>query len=195
MGETFFISDLHFGHRNCLAFDNRPFKTIEEHDAQLINRWNSVVGEADDVWILGDISWYDAQKTIQVFKQLNGRKHLCIGNHDEKLLKNKELRNLFVEICNYKEIVIEDDGIRTGVVLCHYPIPCYNKHFYGWYHFYGHVHNSFEWNMMERVRYEMAALYDKQCHMYNVGCMMSYMDYTPRKFKEIISAGNEEEAI
>lgn len=195
MGETFFISDLHFGHRNCLAFDNRPFKTIEEHDAQLINRWNSVVGEADDVWILGDISWYDAQKTIQVFKQLNGRKHLCIGNHDEKLLKNKELRNLFVEICNYKEIAIEDDGIRTGVVLCHYPIPCYNKHFYGWYHFYGHVHNSFEWNMMERVRYEMAALYDKQCHMYNVGCMMSYMDYTPRKFKEIISAGNEEEAI
>ena len=44
---------------------------------------------------------------------------------------------------------------------------------YGWYHLYGHVHSSFEWNMMERVKYEMKALYDKECHMYNVGCMIS----------------------
>ena len=61
MNKTFFISDLQFGHKNCLAFDNRPFKTIEEHDEQLIKRWNNVVGEADDIWIMGDISWYSAQ--------------------------------------------------------------------------------------------------------------------------------------
>lgn len=187
MSKTFFISDLHFGHKNCLAFDNRPFKTIEEHDEQLIKRWNSVVGESDDIWILGDISWYSIQKTIEIFKQLNGRKHLCVGNHDAKLLKNKELRSLFVEVCDYKEIVVEVAGISIGVVLCHYPIPCYNKHFYGWHHLYGHVHNSFEWKMMERVQYEMTALYDKQCHMYNVGCMMPYMDYTPRTLMEVVN--------
>jgi hypothetical protein len=25
--------------------------------------------------------------------------------------------------------------------------------YFGWYHLYGHVHNSFEWNMMEHIKY------------------------------------------
>lgn len=56
MGKTYFIADLHFGHKNCLSYDARPFTTIEEHDQALINNWNSVVCIDDDVWILGDIS-------------------------------------------------------------------------------------------------------------------------------------------
>lgn len=189
MGKTFYISDLHFGHVNCLGFDNRPFKNIEEHDNELIKRWNESVGIDDEVWILGDISWYNATKTIEIFKQLNGIKHLCIGNHDKKLLKNKDVRNLFVEIVDYKEIQLND---KVGVVLCHYPIPCYNHHYYGWYHLYGHVHCSFEWNMMQRVQYEMKSLYDKDSNMYNVGCMMTYMDYTPRTLEEIIGQASLE---
>ena len=81
---TYFISDLHFGHRNILRFDCRPFSTIEEHDEYLINQWNDTVGTDDDVWILGDISWYSALKTVNILKRLNGKKHLCIGNHDHK---------------------------------------------------------------------------------------------------------------
>ena len=180
---TYYISDLHFGHKNILSFDNRPFKNIEEHDKALIDKWNEVVGIDDDVWILGDFSWHNATKTIEIFEQLNGNKHLCIGNHDKKLLKNKDVRDLFVEIVDYKEIQISNE---CGVVLSHYPIPCFNNHYYGWYHLYGHVHNSFEWNMMERIKYEMESLYDKDCHMYNVGCMMAYMAYRPRTLEEII---------
>lgn len=182
MGELRFISDLHFGHANVLGFDNRPFKTIEEHDQVLIDNW-SVVKPDDDVWILGDISWHNSENTANILKQLPGRKHLCMGNHDGKLLKNKEVRSQFIEICDYKEVAVN----ATGIVACHYPIPCFNKHFYGWIHFYGHVHNSFEWNMMERVRYEMEALYDKQCNMINVGCMMPWMGYAPKTPDEIIS--------
>lgn len=40
--------------------------------------------------------------------------------------------------------------------------------------------------MMQRVKYEMVALYDKPCNMFNVGCMIPYMNYTPRTFEEII---------
>lgn len=188
MGKTFYISDLHYGHRNCLAFDNRPFKDIDEHDKALIKRWNSAVGIDDDVWILGDFSWYPVMKTIAIYKQLNGVKHLVIGNHDHKLLRNRDVQALFAEIVPYKEI---DFGNNNGVVLCHYPIPCFNHHYYGWYHLYGHVHNSFEWNMMERVKYEMTALYDKPCNMFNVGCMIPYMDYTPRTLEEIIKANEK----
>lgn len=181
---TFYISDLHFGHKNSLAFDNREFPDIETHDNAIIERWNSVVGIDDEVWILGDISWYNATKTIEIFSQLNGIKHLCVGNHDKKLLRNKDVRNLFIEIVDYKEIEF-DNGL--GVVLSHYPIPCYNKHYYGWYHLYGHVHNSFEWQMMKQIQYQMRALYDKKSNMYNVGCMLPGMDFTPRTLEEIVA--------
>jgi len=181
--QTLFTADLHFGHHNCLAYDNREFPSIEAHDEALIERWNEAVGIDDDVWILGDISWYPAMKTISIFERLNGTKHLCIGNHDKKLLRNKDVRALFTEIVDYKEI---DLGDGTGIILCHYPIPCFNKHFHNWIHLYGHVHSSFEWNMMRAVKYEMEELYDKPCRMYNVGCMIPGMDFTPRTLKEIL---------
>lgn len=180
---NYYIADTHFGHINCLSFDNRLFKNIEEHDKTLIDNWNNTVSIDDDVYILGDISWYNVTKTIEIFKQLNGNKHLIKGNHDGKLLKNRELQSLFIEITDYKELTLEDG---KGIVLSHYPIPCFKNHYYDWYHLYGHVHSSFEWKMMERVKYEMAELYNKPCNMYNVGVMMSYMNYTPRTLEEII---------
>lgn len=181
---NYFISDLHFGHINCLGFDNRPFVNIIEHDQTIIKNWNEAVGIDDDAYILGDISWYNATKTIEIFKQLNGHKHLLIGNHDHKLLKNRELRDLFVEICNYKELTL-DNG--KGIVLCHYPIVCFKNHYYGWYHLYGHVHTSFEENMVQNFKHQMVELYDKPLNMWNVGCMMPYMNYTPRTLEEIIN--------
>lgn len=189
---TYFISDLHFGHRNCLAYDNREFESIEAHDEAIIHNWNSVVGPTDDVWILGDISWYPAMRTVDLFKRLNGVKHLCVGNHDHKILRNTEVQKLFVEIVDYKELQLADD---FGLVLCHYPIPCYNHHYYGWVHLYGHVHNSFEWNMMKQVQYEMRELYGKKSRMYNVGCMLPCMDFTPRTLREILDfyEGNEDD--
>ncbi len=182
---TFYIGDLHFGHKNCMAYDNREFPSIETHDEALIENWNSVVGVDDEVWILGDISWYGAVKTVELLNRLNGIKKLCKGNHDKKFLKNKEFRDVFAEIVDYKEIEFDDD---TGVVLSHYPIPCFNKHYYGWYHLYAHVHTSFEWNMMKQVKYQMEALYDTPCNMYNVGCMVPYMSYTPKTISEIAAA-------
>lgn len=186
---VFYISDLHFGHKNCLAFDNRPFTDAETMDKALIENWNNVVGYDDDVWILGDVSWYNVTKTIEILKQLNGNKHLCIGNHDKNFLKNKEFREQFVEITNYKELYIDKN---TSVVLCHYPITCFNCHYYGWYHLYGHVHTGFEHNMTEHHKREMIELYDKPCNMYNVGCMIDYMNYTPRTLEEIIAANTQE---
>lgn len=95
---NYFISDLHVGHTNVLSFDNRPFKSIEEHDEALIKNWNSVVGMDDDVYLLGDISWHNATKTIEIFNRLNGHIHLIKGNHDSRLLKNRELQSRFCEI-------------------------------------------------------------------------------------------------
>ena len=52
--KIFFTSDLHFGHENVLKMDNRPFKTVDEMDAELIKRWNKKVNKGDIVYVLGD---------------------------------------------------------------------------------------------------------------------------------------------
>ena len=76
---NYFISDLHLGHKNVLKFDNRPFINIEEHDKTIIDNWNSKVNDKDDVYVLGDISWHNATKTIEIFKQLKGHEILTIS--------------------------------------------------------------------------------------------------------------------
>lgn len=184
MGQIFYISDLHFGHDNILHLDNRPWKTIEEHDAALIKNWNSVVTNQDTVYILGDFCWLKEDRWIEILGQLNGHKVLIKGNHD---LTPQKSKRYFQDIKEYKEI--NDNGRK--VVLCHYPIPCFKYHFRGGYHLYGHVHNTFEYHMMAHQRYLMEELYGHKCEMYNCGAMMDWMEYTPKTLDEIIEGYNK----
>lgn len=86
---TFFTSDTHFGHKGILEYcaRTRPFASIEEHDEELIRRWNCTVTPRDTVWHLGDFCWNthkDRRYHEVVFSRLNGKKHLVIGNHDHR---------------------------------------------------------------------------------------------------------------
>ena len=141
------------------------------------------------MYVLGDMFWCKAQDAIPILRSLKGQKFLIKGNHD-RCNDNKFLRE-FVKVTEYLEV--KDSG-RT-VILCHYPIPCFKNHFYGSFHLYGHVHNSFEWNMMEHDKYLMEELYTTPCQMFNVGAMMPWMDYTPRTLDEIIAANSHNEAV
>jgi calcineurin-like phosphoesterase family protein len=182
MGKNFYISDLHFGHHNIIRYDNRPFKTIEEMNETMIANWNKVVSNQDYVYILGDISWYDDDKTVQIFRRLNGTKILIKGNHDN-IKRNSELAKCFASIQDYAELYLDK---KNKVVMSHYPILFWNGQFRDTVHLYGHVHNSHQWNMCESWADEARQLQDIPMRMYNVGCMMEWMDYTPRTLDEII---------
>lgn len=54
---NFYISDCHFGHKNIIAYDQRPFFSVEEMDAAMIQNWQKVVSDNDTVYILGDFCW------------------------------------------------------------------------------------------------------------------------------------------
>ena len=176
----FYISDLHFDHKNVISYDNRPFYNIEEMNKTLIDNWNSVVTKNDYVYILGDMFWNN-NNAENILSQLNGQKYLIRGNHDRL---NSSMEKYFVWVKDYAEI--KDNG-RT-VVLCHFPMPCFKNQCYGDFHLYGHVHNGFEWHMIEHFKQEIIDLYEKPCNMFNVGCMISYMNYTPRTLDEIVYA-------
>ena len=65
MSKIYFTADLHFGHRTIIRYDDRPFRTVEEMDAAIIKNWNRKVNKDDVVYILGDISWYKSEKTVE----------------------------------------------------------------------------------------------------------------------------------
>jgi len=192
---NFYISDLHFGHKNILAYDNRPFADVGSMENILVMNWNNAVSNTDTVYILGDFTMSAKEEEWdRLLSRLKGHKQLIVGNHDlpKKLGKNPMnispvLSKHFDDITHYK--VVNDN--HNNVVLCHFPIPCYNNHYHNWYHLYGHVHTGFEANIIERTSVLLSELYEKQHHMYNVGCMMPYMGYTPRTLEHIVNTATE----
>lgn len=175
---NYYIADTHFGHANIIRYDNRPFKSMEEMDAAMILNWNKVVSSDDTVYILGDFSWHKENETLEILKRLDGRKVLIKGNHDRI---SPAISKMFSLIVDYLEI--NDHGER--VIMSHYPMPFWNGQFRDSIHLYGHIHNSHQWNIIQSWQKELQQLQDLPMRMYNVGCMMKWMSYTPRTLDEI----------
>ena len=77
----FIVSDLHLAHSKDFIYEARGFETVEEMNAEIIRRWNSVVGEEDDVFVLGDLVM-GSLENVRLLEELNGRIHIVRGNHD-----------------------------------------------------------------------------------------------------------------
>lgn len=77
-----YTSDQHFDHQNIIAFCNRPFKNVEEMNVELIARWNSVVSDDDEVYVLGDFAMGHRAVSVPYAQLLKGKKILVPGNHD-----------------------------------------------------------------------------------------------------------------
>lgn len=85
----FFTSDQHYFHRNIIGYCERPFTSVDEMNATMIDRHNETVGPADTVWHLGD---FTLGQDLSILKRLNGQHHLVYGNHDRCFPKNKKAR-------------------------------------------------------------------------------------------------------
>lgn len=92
----YFTSDTHFGHNKTFLFEKRGFKSIQEHDMQLIKNWNEIVKPEDEVYHLGDVFLGDPENGINCINQLNGKIHIIRGNHctDAKVERYKDCRNV-----------------------------------------------------------------------------------------------------
>lgn len=140
----FFISDSHFFHANVIGFDNRPFNDVNEMNETMITNWNSVVGEEDTIFYLGDLSFNrknEANK--ELVHKLNGKIHFILGNHDNE----KEIikLNRFETVSDYINLKVEDEDGNNGfqnIVMMHYPILSWDKKYYGAWMLHGHCHQK-----------------------------------------------------
>ncbi|MCB8838813.1 metallophosphoesterase family protein [Aurantimonas sp. VKM B-3413] len=131
----FFTADTHFDDPRILRIDRRPFASLEEHDAALIERWNAVVGADDTVFHLGDFARGDGEAKEALLARLNGEKHLVTGNNDD--LATIAAKG-WASVAAYRELDI--DGRR--VVLCHYAFRTWNQMGKGAVDLHGHSHGK-----------------------------------------------------
>lgn len=143
---------------------------------EIVNNWNSTVSQNDEVYILGDMFWNN-EDAAEILKTLNGKKYLILGNHDRV---NADMRRHFVWI---KEIETIKDGDKH-VVLCHYPIAHWKNQSHGYIHLYGHIHMGRDSRPFETYKLMCSGIY-LPFEAYNVGCMLPYMNYTPRTLEEV----------
>lgn len=139
-----FTSDQHFYHKNIISFCNRPFSDIYEMNSTIINNYNNVVQDNDQVFLLGDFSWSGIDQTIDILKQLKGVKHYIIGNHDN-VMKNDRIKKYLASCNDLCEINIKNVcGRKTNSFLCclHYPMKSWNKSHWKSWHAHGHCHGT-----------------------------------------------------
>ncbi len=119
---NYYISDLHLFHINVTRagknYDDRPFDNPEQMHSLIKEKWNAKVTNADTVYILGDMAMRGTQEELIGFvSQLKGHKILLKGNHDD--IRDLRYKQLYEEICDYKEISDNVRGRNESLILCH----------------------------------------------------------------------------
>lgn len=136
MINTFFCSDLHFGHQRIIEFHPNRADTIDEMNERIVENWNAVVSPKDETWLLGDLAMGKLDDSLKFFHRLNGRKHLVSGNHDG----NRTKALPWSSVQDYKEW--KQKPYRA--VLSHYPFLTWNGAHHGVWMLHGHSHGLLE---------------------------------------------------
>lgn len=199
----YYIADNHFFHEGInFRMDHRGFKTVELMNEYMIEKWNSRVRRNDEVVILGDFSIGKAEETNDILSKLHGRLYMICGNHD-KWLQNKSANlSRFKWIKDYAEM--NDNGRK--VILCHYPIMCYNGQFRidkngnpKVYMLHGHVHKTQDVIGIHKYK-EFVRNYLRQCRDSDepkpapiniINCFCMHSNYVPLTLDEWITLEDE----
>jgi calcineurin-like phosphoesterase family protein len=143
----YFTSDTHYSHKNLVKGTSRwedtsrcrDFKSLKEHDDLIVNSINSLVGQEDTLYHLGDWS-FGGIENIEIFRRRINcfDVHLILGNHDQHIEDDpKKFIHLFSSISHYKEISVNDHKI----VLSHWPMKVWHKSHRGSWQLHGHCHD------------------------------------------------------
>ena len=143
MTKIYITSDHHFFHGNIIKYCNRPFKSYQEMNWLMIEKWNEVINPEDIVIHLGDFAFRNKANLIRPL--LNGTIILIRGNHDTNVVSEDGF------------IIVEDKLIINNMILTHRPM-LKEDIAEGFINVHGHIHDkkSYEGiNMsVERTEYK-----------------------------------------
>lgn len=147
---VFLMSDLHYGHKNILEIDKRPFQDIDEMNSYIVRELKTKLRPTDILFDLGDLFWRttNIKECREVLDQIPTKNiYKVVGNHDpykhylpENTGGTNNLCNKFVRVADLYDIHIKVEKEEYLVSLSHYPILDWNHMYQGGLHIYGHTH-------------------------------------------------------
>jgi len=171
MSQVRFIADLHLGHVNMAV--KRGFASVEEHDAHIIAQWNSVVAKRDVTYILGDVTM-EKKAPYALLDQLNGRKHVVMGNHDRR----QDVAALLEHVDSVAGMVQ-----YKGLILTHCPIHPMELDYRFPKNIHGHIHDKIVTKDIYEYGYKVNTVPDDRYIC--VSC--ERVDYVPRTLEELLN--------
>lgn len=139
-GQTWFTADWHLGETR-MDLMGRPFSGPEEMFQVILKNYNSVVGDNDTVYILGDVCYKETPEWIVRVKEFKGYKILLRGNHD-RVFTGTDLVPYFPIV--YSEgLSIPLDIDDTECWLTHYPTLGIIERF----NLVGHIHSAWKYQL------------------------------------------------
>lgn len=145
----YFTSDTHFGHENVIRFTKRPWHSVRQMNAALVNAINSCVGPKDELWVLGDFSYkLGLEDALAVREAIFCQKvHLVPGNHDYDW-GVPEAGGAFV----LEPPIAQVKCCGRRLICSHYPMMDWQGLGHGSIHLHGHIHATPEYNEWNRER-------------------------------------------
>lgn len=146
MGRIWVTGCSHFNHRNICGpqlstweSGFRNFSSLEEMNDCIIENYNSVINQNDELYHLGDFAFGDKSKIPYLRNRIRCRNiHFIYGNHDRAIKKVKHYHQLFSTVRDYKEIRHN----KVLVSLFHFPIASWNDMENGAISLHSHTHGT-----------------------------------------------------
>lgn len=161
--KIFVISDNHFDHANIIRFCKRPFKSTEEMNRYMLEKWNKIIRKRDKVIFLGDLAYGRGSRSTKYWlNQVNGDFIFIKGNHDVHVPGLEQ----------YKSLIIEYKGEKFYLTHSPADVPA---SWTGWA-ICGHHHNN------QPVEFP---LINKKTKRMNVS--VELLDYTPIELDELLN--------
>ena len=173
MDENFaFWSDTHFFHA-CAhwpipLWKARGFSSLEDHNEQLVQRWNSKCTNETIFFHLGDfIFGLDAKNNFKdILKKVNFKTlYVMPGNHYSgwKQVFEEQRANVW-DVTPQKRVIFVPNYLETIIngqqfILSHYPVLSFNGQSKGAICLYGHVHGNLAKNPIGSL-YSQARAYE-----------------------------------